>query len=140
MQYIDPDFYSGTYGGTAIDAAQFANYANPAERTIDLMTQNRLSGMDFSKLHDRQQWLIKMAISAQIEYSFQNQSTSETDYAGNGTVQSASIGGFNYSLANQSVADLPQNGEQNIAQRFSKTAYQYLLRSGLMYAGLGVVE
>ncbi|WP_348658922.1 hypothetical protein [Heyndrickxia faecalis] len=126
MKYIDQDFYSNEYGGTTIPPDKFTEIANAAERVIDQATFFRMSQLDFSKLSNRIQWLVKMAISAQIEYFYELGSHTE---AGMQTVQSASIGGFSYTN--------PQmDSNKNIM--LSVTAIMYLTQTGLMYNGVNV--
>lgn len=126
MKYIDQDFYTNEYGGTAIQTDKFTEIANAAERVIDQATFFRLSQIDFSKQIPRIQWLVKMAISAQMEYFYELGSHTE---AGMQTVQSASIGGFSY-------ANPQMDSNKNIM--LSVTAIMYLTQTGLMYNGVNV--
>jgi hypothetical protein len=128
MQWIDQDFYLNNYNGTPImDSTEFNQIANSAERVIDQATQFRLSQNDFTTYALPIQNLIKMAISAQIEYFYELGAWTE---AGLKTVQSASIGGFSYSdsQANKDVKSMMR----------SDVAMSYLGATGLMYAGINV--
>ncbi|MGG3706955.1 hypothetical protein [Heyndrickxia coagulans] len=124
MKYIDQNFYTNEYGGTAIQTDKFTEIANAAERVIDQATFFRLGQIDFSKQIPRIQWLVKMAISAQMEYFYELGSHTE---AGMQTVQSASIGGFSFTN--------PQTDNKKNFLR-SDVAMEYLAQTGLMYSGV----
>lgn len=126
MKWIDQDFYNTKYAGTPIEADKFEPIANAAERVIDSATQFRLSQNDFSTYAAFIQQMVKMAISAQIEYFYELGSHTE---AGMQTVQSASIGGFSFT----NPAKDP-NKSQNLLR--SDAAMNYLGATGLMYAGV----
>ncbi|GER73434.1 hypothetical protein [Weizmannia acidilactici] len=128
MKYIDKDFYTNEYGGTPIQDDKFEQIANAAERAIDQATFFRLSEKDFAKFVPRIQWLVKMAISAQMEYFYELGSHTE---AGMQTVQSASIGGFSFTN--------PQKDNKKNLLR-SDVAMEYLAQTGLMYNGVDVRE
>lgn len=126
MQWIDQDFYLNTYNGTVIsDSTEFTAIANAAERVIDQATKFKLSQNVFTTYATPVQTLVKMAISAQIEYFYELGAWTE---AGLKTVQSASIGGFSYtdSQANKNFQSMMR----------SDVAMQYLGSTGLMYAGI----
>ncbi|EST11261.1 hypothetical protein [Sporolactobacillus laevolacticus] len=126
-QWITADFYNGTYGGTPIQDDKFNAIACAAERTVDQITQFKLSQKDFSTWPTFIQNKILMAISAQMEYFYEIGAHSE---AGMQTVQSASIGGFHYQM--------PTSDQSTRTQLQSDVARQYLEPTGLMYAGLEI--
>jgi len=128
MKYIDQNFYTNEYGGTPIQDDKFEQIANAAERAIDQATFFRLSEKDFAKFVPRIQWLVKMAISAQMEYFYELGSHTE---AGMQTVQSASIGGFSFT-------DPQKDNKKNLLR--SDVAMEYLAQTGLMYNGVDVRE
>lgn len=134
MQWIDQNYYETTYNGTPIENMdEFIAIANAAERVIDQATSFRLSLSNpsssypdgFSSYPTAIQNMVKMAISAQIEYFYELGFHTE---AGAGQVQSASIGGFSFS---NPAAD---SNKRNSLR--SDVAMEYLGYTGLLYRGV----
>lgn len=129
MKWIDQNFYTTEYCGVDISTDEFTPIANSAERLIDQLTQFRLSQTDFTTYTPQIQQMVKMAISAQIEYFYEMGASTE---AGLQTIKSASIGGFSYTN--------PTSEDNTKTLRVSEVAMDYLSYTGLMYAGIGIVS
>jgi hypothetical protein len=96
--YIDSTFYTGTYGGTAIDSAIFSRIALRASDELDKLTANlvRLNGLT-SYSADAQE-AIKLATCALSESLAQIDTA--TDSAGL-MASSESVNGYSYSGIDQ---------------------------------------
>lgn len=127
MGYIDEDYYKDDYKGE--DAGD--NLEKYIERASDIIDQ--LTGYKIDDLEDYPKFikdLVKKATAAQVEmYAVKGGYTqAETG----GTFDSVTIGKFSYSSGDKS--------KSSESSRFSPAAIGYLQATGLLYAGVGVVD
>lgn len=123
--YIDETYYTETYLGTDIAAADFPRLALRASEQIDGITFNRIKTNGITSYSDDIQASIKMATCALAEAL--NTVSKATD---NGVIStSESVGGYSYSLDVSSV--------KNVSTEAITAAKNYLRGTGLTNAATG---
>lgn len=72
MQYCDYEFYTGTFGGTAITEDAFPRLERAARATVDRITFGRLKKAGFASVENVPEE-VKLAICAAAEYSLRTE-------------------------------------------------------------------
>lgn len=122
MAYIDKRYYDEIYKGISIDDEDtFSRLAERSSDMIDQITQYVLKNIEFERLAQVLQDMVKKATAVQTEYLFQN---GESIIHDNGDLNNVSVGNFSYSTG---------DGGNN---RISPAVYDYLKYSGLLYTGV----
>lgn len=128
--YVDYTYYTTTYDGSAISAAEFTAYANRASAYIDYVTMDRAATfMRLVSPSPEETALIskvKNAVCA-VADQFKNY-----DAIGGGSISSESVGSHSVSYA---TAD-----RKVYAANVSNAAEIYLAHSGLMFRGFNADE
>lgn len=120
MAYSDYQFYTGTYMGNEIPAADFAVLAERASEYIDYLTINRVPAAVPTA--------VKKACCAIAEQLYNAQKTdAET---GGGALASQSVG--SWSASYRSLAELTAGREETMRN----VAVRYLVHTGLLYRGM----
>lgn len=128
--YITSEFYSGTYKGTAIDAADFDRIALRASEEIDSLTMNQIRNAGgLATFSEADQERIQLATSAVAEWLNQENAVS----GGSGvTPSSEKVGSYSYTV---------DAAEFTRARRYAfKRAGDFLLWTGLLYSGVEACE
>lgn len=117
--YIDYQYYSTDYYGTAVTAAEFPQYERRAEDIIDALTRYVIKSNGLSSFPALTQELVKKAVAAQIDY-----------YGINGIdVASAGITSPGFTVGKVSVNGSTWTGKKSMV---SPEASMYLEQTGLM--------
>lgn len=125
--YIDSTFYTGTYHGRAIAAADFDRMALRASEEIDAMTQHRITRIGgLTEFIEADQERIKLATCAIAEWLAAEEAMSGATGA---VPSSEKVGAYSYTI---DAAELTRN-----RQRAYSAAEGFLLFTGLLYAGVG---
>lgn len=119
MAYVDYDYYSGTYLGTAIAETDFPRLAQDASAEIDRMTFGRAAPIVTANEDDDTIALIQMATCAVAE-TLQEQAQSGAD-----GLTSERVGSYAVTYA----AATSHQRERGLA------AARYLANTGLLYRG-----
>lgn len=127
MIYTDFDFYTDTFGGTAIAAADFHSLAIKASREIDYLTFDRAAEEIEDDDDDALVEAIKLATCAVAEV-IQDQNTQP------GVIQSEKAGSYSVTYTPNPTASLSHEAQRSLA------AKRYLGRTGLMYRGFNSGE
>lgn len=127
MIYTDYEFYTDTFGGTAIAAADFHTLAIRASREIDHLTFDRAAEIVEADLDADTIELIKLATCAVAEV-VQDQNTQP------GVIQSEKVGSHSVTYLSNPVALLSYEAKMSMA------AKRHLVRTGLMYRGFNSGE
>jgi len=125
--YADFDFYTDTFGGTAIAAADFYALAIKASREIDYLTFDRAVEVIEADTDTDLIEKIKLATCAVAEV-VQEQNTQP------GVIQSEKVGSYSVTYAGNASALLSSEAQRSLA------AKRYLARTGLMYRGFNSGE
>ena len=122
--YIDYTFYTTTYGGTVITAAEFPSLAAKASAFIDFITMDRVAPyFEIVGPSDEEEAIIeriKLATCAVMD------TQKALDSAG-GLVASESVG-------SHSVSYVTEKSQSPLTKK-SDAAKMYLAQTGLMYRG-----
>ncbi|MBC2318780.1 hypothetical protein [Listeria booriae] len=131
MAYVDYDFYTTIYFGEAVNEDDFPRLEARARDKIDEITFYRIqtNGLDF--YNDSIQLRIKKAVCAQIEYFVELGGTTAVSVNNPDTV---SLG--RTSVKANEFASTAIGTDQNV---ISPDARKYLAKTGLLYAGVGVM-
>lgn len=134
MQYIDYDYYTNTFKGTALTQQEFDETIQRACDMIDILTKYRIEEHGWDKIHPRFQEMIKKATAAQVEYIHVNggvssMSTSDSD------LESVHVGTFSYSTGSGGSVD----ASQQTGVYTNQMVLNYLGGTGLLYSGVNVV-
>lgn len=125
MGYITPGYYRDTFGGQAVeDDALLQKYIDRASRDIDRLT--RFTITTFEDLHAYVQDKVMLAVASQVEYLAEYGLTSTTVDDGTG-------GGF-------SIGSYSESGGASRGFVGSPVVIEYLIASGLMYAGVQTLD
>lgn len=138
--YADYVFYTDTFYGTAINAADFPRLASRASDFIDYYTRGKAAAMsDESTLNSLAKCCC--AIAEQIQIDSQSKAliakkTADAISSGNGEIKSETVGSWSQSYVtsneySQNSADI----ETNNRQIYANIAIEYLLNTGLLYRG-----
>ena len=126
MAYADFEFYSTTYGGTAIAQSAFTRLINQASAVIDNLTFDRVAEVIEEDYDDETIEKIQLATCAVAEQI-------QTNEAG-GNLQSERVGSYSVTYAETQTAKLSDDAKCVRAARI------YLLNTGLMYRGFNSGE
>ena len=127
MAYADTEFYKEVFNGLEIEEAELQRLLAKASRDVDLITKNRIGVLE--KQPHTTQDCVKMATCYQAEYLYENGETianSGADDVG------FSLGGFSINNGKNASQD-----DSKSETRFSKSAYEWLAMTGLLYRGVG---
>jgi hypothetical protein len=122
--YIDSEFYTNTYQGTAIDSAIFSRIALRASDELDNLTANIIRANGLSFYSEDAQEAIKLATCALAESLAQVDTA--TDSAGL-MASSEAVNGYSYSGIDQTAV----NASLNTARQ---QAWSYLQKGGFTQA------
>lgn len=124
--YISTEFYTGTYHGRTIAAADFDRLALRATEEIDDMTQQRIPRMGgLTELTAADQERVQLATCAIAEWLATEEAMSGATGA---VVSSEKVGAYSYTLDASELA--------RARQRAYSAADGFLLFTGLLYAGV----
>ncbi|WP_281659123.1 hypothetical protein [Halobacillus sp. Cin3] len=130
MPYIDKSFYDDEYMGLPIpDIEEFKRLSKRASEIIDQMTNYTIKNYEFTRMAEFIQEQVKKATAAQTEFLALN---GEEVNHGDSTT-SMSIGKFSISEGNRDSQLIGRN-----PKRTSPAVIQYLVPTGLIYAGVDV--
>lgn len=130
MPYIDKPFYDDEYMGTPIpDVEEFKRLSRRASETIDQMTNYTIKNYEFTQLASFIQEQVKLATAAQTEFLALN---GEEVNHGDSTT-SMSIGKFSVTEGNRESQRMSRS-----QKRTSPAVIEYLVPTGLLYAGVEV--
>ena len=107
-----------------IEESDFDVLCNLAVTDINVLTRHRI---DFETLSVTNKELIKLATFHQVQY-FENNGTDIGTYSAQS--ESVRIGNYSESTSNS------QNHKPTLHERYSPHAYNLLLQTGLMFAGV----
>ena len=129
MVYVDYSYYTDTFLGNAIAAADFPRLAKRASERVDYLTRQR-AAVYFAEVG---QDPIRDATCAVAEILRESENASAL--AGNALVKSESVGGHSVSYA---VPDDigTQVGQTALNARINAAVAQYLGGTGLLYRGV----
>lgn len=127
MDYVTPEYYSGTFKGESVDDTDFPGLLGRASEIVEEMTMYRLTTDTFASMPEQLQDRVRMAVCAQIEYLSANGGGELDNSTG---VQSASLGKFSYTSG---VVANSATGQTIYAPR----AQRILMPTGLLYRGGG---
>jgi hypothetical protein len=125
--YADYEFYIDTYGGEAIDSADFSTLAIRASFMIDFFTLNRAEDVIDADTPAAQVQAIKLATCAVAEVIQEVNDRS-------GRIQSEKVGSHSVTYTPTPTSSLSDDA------RMSRAAKRYLSNTGLMYRGFNSGE
>ena len=128
MVYVDYSYYTDTYLGNAIAAADFPRLAKRASERVDYLTRQRAAAY-FEEHPDP----IRDATCAVAEILHEGEAASAL--AGNALVKSESVGGHSVSYAAPEDSGT-QAGQAALNARINAAVAQYLGGTGLLYRGV----
>ncbi|MEM5767584.1 MAG: hypothetical protein AAGU32_04760 [Bacillota bacterium] len=121
--YIDQIYYSDTYKGKPVDAADFPRLALRSSEQVDAMTFNRVRKAGLPTFDADTQTAVKNSVCAIAEAL----AAFEAHTDGGVVTTSESVGGYSYTVNAESVASVMQSA--------IRVAAGYLADTGLLYAG-----
>lgn len=127
MPYIDEAYYKNEYMGIPVDADDLPRFIRRASDAVDMVTRNGIK--DFESQPQFVQEQIKKATAAQVEY-FESLGGTDVAVTGDG-YQQVAIGKFSATKSTTNKGGLSRNQES-----VSQAVIQYLLPTGLLYAGV----
>ncbi len=113
-QYVDYDYYSKVYGGTAVPVAKFPRYARQAQALVDQITFGRIQQMP----QVPEEAMDAVCAAAEVAYEAGKRSSD---------IKSENIDGYSATYGDRTAASL--NAEMRGA------AAPYLANTGLMFRG-----
>lgn len=133
--YANYRYYTDTYYGTAISAADFPRLATRASDFIDYYTKGKAATSDATEP------LAKCccALAEQIQADERNAqiaaSVQTAAIANGGEVKSESVGGYSVSYATASEYAKNGNAAKEQAKLYADICLRYLANTGLLYRG-----
>ncbi|WP_277631484.1 hypothetical protein [Atopococcus tabaci] len=118
MAYADASYYKDEYGGIEVNNDLLPKLLKRASRDIDSLTG---FSIDFEKLSERNQNLVKDAVCAQAEFLATNGETASTVAESGG---SFSIGSYS-----------ENSGSTTKPTLYAANVKRYLFPTGLLYSG-----
>ena len=134
MSYITMEEYNALHGA-AIDETEFDTYAEHASEAIDAACDWAIkrAGLDTFDAFDTAQ--IKLACARQVEYLWYN--GIENALTGSGT---GGAGGYVIGQTQITAGSQAGSAAQHTGGGLCAAAAQALIPTGLLYAGIGVVD
>ena len=130
MGYITPEYYNDTYKG--LDAGdELEKFILRASDAIDQVTGYKLKNKPFEEQPQFVQEQVKKAVATQVEFYVVQGGDAEIN-AGAGELERVRVGHFDYSTGS--------NGSDRDVQRVSPATISLLSHTGLLYAGMGVIQ
>lgn len=129
MPYVTSDYYTNTFKGEPVDAADFPSLCLRAEELVEEMTMYRLTPITFVAMPEDVQERVRKAVCAQIEYLDANGGSDMDNGVG---LQSAALGKFSY-MVGVGASESGSPAQSVYAPR----AQRYLYPTGLLYRGGG---
>ena len=124
MNYVDYDYYSETYGGTAITAENAPKAFRVASKTIDALTFCRIVERGLEGLTAFQKGVVQWVACALAEWQTENEDILNNPYS-------------NYSINGVSATWTPgANIKQINGVMLPASIYAELVKTGLCYRGV----
>ena len=124
MSYVDYQYYTNTFGGSAITAQNAAKAFERASASVDVLTYCRIVKRGFEALTEFQKGIVQRVVCGLAEWQEENADMLNSPY------QSYSIGGV--SAAWGSSQNIKKVGDTLIPSRL----YAELVKTGLCYRGV----
>ncbi len=124
MNYVDYEYYSSSYGGKIITAAEAQKRFKFASNTVDTLTYCRICSRGFEALSDFQKSIIRDVICELAEWQAENADLFDNPYT-------------NYSINGVSASWEPGAGVKCINNvMIPSRLYAELIKTGLCYPGV----
>jgi hypothetical protein len=120
--YVDYQFYSGVYGGTAVASSDFFPLEIKASAYLDLITSDRAAAIITTGTDTATIQKIKLAVCAMIDEQYRIESSG-------GIIASESVGAHSVSYA------VLQSQKASIMTKLTEAAKPFLISTGLLFRG-----